>query len=78
MTDERRQYDEQVLGIEDGPSERPADGPPIAPGQDIEGAQPSRIGLDPGSLADNTGPVTEPRDQDPPDDEHASEERRPA
>ena len=55
MTDERSQYDEQVVGIEDGPSQRPEAGRPIAPGQDIEGAQPTDVGLDPGSLADNTG-----------------------
>jgi hypothetical protein len=53
MTKERSQYDEQTLGIEDGPGEVPADGRPVAPGEDIEGLRPGDVGLTPGSLADN-------------------------
>ena len=64
MTDERSQYDEQVVGIEDGPSERPEAGRPIAPGQDIEGSQPTDVGVNPGSLADDTGAMPGDADVD--------------
>jgi hypothetical protein len=69
MADERSQYDEKTLGIEDGPSDIPPEGGPNVPNQDIEGHRPGdEVGLTPGSLADNMGgdpEVNEDAFQDP-------------